>query len=318
MLDGKLSGEIDYYNKNSTNALFTIPLTDLGFGSSFLTNAASILNTGMEFSVSWKQKIDNHTSFTIGANATFNKNEVQNIGLGKALYFGSLNNGYQATATVVGQPIGSFWVYKTDGIYQNANDIASSPHLNNTVPGDFKIVDVNKDGVIDDKDRVYDGSYQPKLYGGINGSVTWKNLDFSFEVYGNFGNKVYNAEKGIRTGGNYNVEYKTAINRWEPGSNENTYPRAFNGVVPPMDYFVESGSFVRINNLTLGYTFHPKVNMAHIDRIRVYASSQNPFLFTKYTGFTPELPGNQNEAGIALNAYPISATYMMGLTIQFK
>jgi len=318
LLDGKLSGDVDYYNKNSTNALFTIPLTDLGFGSSFLTNAASILNTGMEFSLSWKQKINNHTSFTLGANATVNKNEVQNIGLGKALYFGSLNNGYQATATVVGQPIGSFWVYKTDGIYQNANEIANSPHLNNTVPGDFKIVDVNKDGVIDNNDRVYDGSYQPKLYGGFNGSVTWKNLDFSFEVYGNFGNKVYNAEKGIRTGGNYNVEYKVAINRWEPGSNENTYPRAFNGVVPPMDYFVESGTFVRVNNLTLGYTFHPKESMAHIDRIRVYASSQNPFLFTKYTGFTPELPGNQNEAGIELNAYPISATYMVGLNIQFK
>jgi TonB-linked SusC/RagA family outer membrane protein len=318
LLQGRLSGEIDYYNKKSTNALFTIPLVDIGFGSSFLTNAANILNEGMEFSLGWKGKINDHTNYSLGANATFNKNVVQNVGLGKALYFGSLNNGYQATSTVVGQPIGSFWVYKTDGIFQNANDVANYPHITNTVPGDFKIVDVNKDGKIDDNDRQFVGSYQPKVYGGFNGSVNWKKLDFSFDVYGNFGNKVYNAKKGVRTGGNYNVEYDIAINRWQPGSNENKLPRAFNGVVPPMDYFVESGSFVRVNNLTLGYTFQPKENPVHVGSIRVYASAQNPFLFTNYTGFTPELPGNQNEAGIELNVYPVSATYMVGVNIQFQ
>lgn len=318
LLQGKLSGEIDYYNKKSTNALFTIPLVDVGFGSSFLTNAANILNEGMEFSLGWKGKINDHTNYSLGANATFNKNVVQNVGLGKALYFGSLNNGYQATSTVVGQPIGSFWVYKTDGIFQNANDVANYPHITNTVPGDFKIVDVNNDGKIDDNDRQFVGSYQPKVYGGFNGSVSWKKLDFSFDVYGNFGNKVYNAKKGVRTGGNYNVEYDIAINRWQPGSNENKYPRAFNGVIPPLDYFVESGSFVRVNNLTLGYTFEPKENPVHVGSIRLYASAQNPFLFTNYTGFTPELPGNQNEAGIELNVYPVSATYMVGVNIQFK
>ncbi len=88
------------------------------------------------------------------------------------------------------------------------------------------------------------GSYQPKYYGGFNGSLSWKKIDFSFDIYGNAGNKVYNAKKGVRTGGNYNVEYDVAINRWQPGSNENQYPRAFNGVLPPLDYFLESGSFV--------------------------------------------------------------------------
>ena len=318
LLTGKLSGEIDYYQKKSTNALFTIPLVDVGFGSTFLTNAARILNEGVEISLGWNDKINEHTKYTLGGNVTFNKNLVQNVGLGKALYFGSLNNGYQATATVVGQPIGSFWVYKTAGIFQTANDVAGYPHITNAQAGDFKIVDVNNDGKIDDNDRVFVGSYQPKLYGGFNGSLTWKKFDFSFDVYGNFGNKVYNAKKGVRSGGNYNVEYDVAINRWTPGSNENKYPRAFNGVIPPLDYFVESGSFVRVNNLTLGYTFQPKSNPVHAGSIRVFGSAQNPFLFTKYTGFTPELPGNQNEAGIELNVYPVSATYMIGLNVQFK
>ncbi|MES1220033.1 MAG: SusC/RagA family TonB-linked outer membrane protein, partial [Bacteroidota bacterium] len=316
-LDKRLTGEIDYYHKNSTNALFTIPLTDLGFGSSFLTNAANIVNRGVEISLGWNGQINDHTKYTLNGNVTFNKNEVTNIGLGKALYYGSLNNGYQATATVVGQPIGSFWVYKTDGIFQTANDVASYPHITNAQPGDFKIVDINKDGVIDNNDRIYAGSYQSKLYGGINGTVDWKKFDFSFDLYGNFGNKVYNAKKGVRTGGNYNVEYDVGINRWQPGSNENENPRAFNGVVPPMDYFIESGSFVRINNITAGYTFQPN-NKLHVGSIRIYASAQNPFILTKYTGFTPELPGNQNEAGIELNIYPVSATYMLGLNIQFK
>ena len=317
MLEGKLTGEVDYYHKNSTNALFTIPLTDLGFGSTFLTNAANIVNSGLEISLGWNGKINDHTKYSLNGNVTFNKNEVTNIGLGKALYYGSLNNGYQATATVVGQPIGSFWVYKTDGIFQTASDVSNYPHITNTQPGDFKIVDVNKDGVIDNNDRVFVGSYQPKFYGGLNGTVNWKKFDFSFDIYGNFGNKVYNAKKGVRSGGNYNVEYDVAINRWQQGSNENKYPRAFNGVVPPMDYFIESGSFVRVNNLTLGYTFQPNNNI-HVGSVRIYASAQNPLIITKYTGFTPELPGNQNEAGIELNIYPISATYMVGLNIQFK
>lgn len=317
ILEGKLTGEIDYYNKLSTKALYIIPLPDLGFGANFITNAANVQNTGVEIALGWKDKINENLNYTLRANATFNKNLVKNVGIGQALDYGDLNNGYKTTRTVVGQPIGSFWVYKTNGIYQNNAEIEAEPHLDNTKPGDFRIVDMNKDGSIDFLDREFVGSYQPKIYGGFNASINWKKLDFSFDVYGNYGNKVYNAKKGVRTGGNYNVEYDIAIKRWQPGSNENVYPRAFNGVVPPLDYFVESGSFVRLNNVTLGYTVNPK-NTSHIGSFRVYASAQNPLIFTKYSGFTPELPGNQNEAGIELNVYPISATYLIGVNLQFK
>ena len=316
ILEGKLTGEIDYYHKFSTNALYTIPLVDLGFGTQFTTNAANVQNTGVEIALGWKDKVNNNLNYSLHANATFNKNLVKNVGIGKALDFGSLNNGYFATRTLVGQPIGSFWVYKTNGIYQSNTEVDGSPHLINTQAGDFRIVDTNNDGVIDNLDRVFVGSYQPKMYGGFNAAVNWKKLDFSFDVYGNFGNKLYNAKKGVRTGGNYNVEYDIAIKRWMPGSNENVYPRAFNGTVPPLDYFIESGSFVRLNNVSLGYTFKPKNR--HIESLRVYASAQNPLILTKYTGYTPELPGNQNEAGIELNIYPISATYLIGVNLQFK
>lgn len=317
-MNGKLNGEIDYYHKNATNALYTIPLVDVGFGSQFLTNAANVLNQGIEISLGWNNRINNNTKYSLRVNATFNKNVVENIGLGKALDFGSLGNGWTATRTVVGQPIGSFWVFKTNGIFQTAADVAAYPHVTNAQPGDFRIVDVNGDGVIDNLDRVFVGSYQPKVYGGFNATLNWKKFDFNLDIFGNFGNKVYNANKGVRYGGNYNVAYDIASKRWEPGSNNNTNPRAFNGVPYPTDYFVESGSFVRINNITAGYTIQP--NTKHINSVRIYASAQNPFILTKYTGFTPELPGNgnSNEAGIELNIYPISATYMLGVNIQFK
>ncbi|MEO6869335.1 MAG: SusC/RagA family TonB-linked outer membrane protein, partial [Ginsengibacter sp.] len=316
MLNGNLTGEIDYYHKLATKALYTIPLVDIGFGQNFTTNAADVLNQGMEFSLGWRKRVNENLTYSLRANATFNKNLVQNVGIGKALDFGGLNNGYTATRTLVGQPIGSFWVYKTDGIFQDYTEVNAVPHLMNAQPGDFKIVDTDNNGIIDSRDRVFVGSYQPKVYGGFNAAATWKKFDFSLDIYGNFGNKVYNAKKGVRTGGNYNVEYDIAINRWEPSIGQNKYPRAFNGVVPPMDYFVESGSFARINNATIGYSFSPKSN--HVGKIRVYGSAQNPFILTKYSGFTPELPGNQNEAGIEPNVYPISATYMIGLSVQFK
>ena len=146
MLDGNLTGEIDYYHKLATKALYTIPLVDIGFGQNFTTNAADVLNQGMEFSLGWRKRVNQNLTYSLRANATFNKNLVQNVGIGKALDFGGLNNGYTATRTLVGQPIGSFWVYKTDGIFQDYTEVNAVPHLMNAQPGDFRIVDVNKDG----------------------------------------------------------------------------------------------------------------------------------------------------------------------------
>jgi hypothetical protein len=179
-------------------------------------------------------------------------------------------------------------------------------------------VDRDKNGVIDNNDREHVGSYQPKITLGINQSFTLKNFDVSLDLYAVFGNKVYNGKKGVRYGGNYNIEYDVAINRWVPGSNNNKYPRAYNGVPYPTDYFVESGAYLKISNVSLGYNLADYIQSDHIGKFRMYVSAQNPYVFTKYTGFTPELPGNQNEAGIELNIYPVPATYMFGVQVQFK
>ncbi len=318
ILDDKLSGEIDIYNKVANDALFNIPYASLGFGNSFLTNAAQIANTGVELALQWSKKVNTNFSYNIKGNISYNKNEVRNVGLGRALNFGNLNNGSTATQTLVGQPIGSFWVYRTNGIFQTNDEINAYPHVIGTVPGSLKIVDINKDGLIDNLDREHVGSYQPVFYYGISNTITWKKIDCSIDVIGVAGNKVYNGKKGVRFGSNYNVEYNVANDRWIPGSNNNTNPGASNVTPYPTDYFIESGSFIRVNNITVGYNFSSKKINKHIDKMRVFASTQNPFIYTKYTGFTPELPGNQNEAGIELSIYPIAASYLIGVNIQFK
>ena len=317
-LDDKLTGEIDYYHKRATDALYTIRYLNVGFGNSFLTNAADVVNKGVEIALGWKKQISPSTRYSLRGNITFNHNNVEKVGLGRALNFGSLGNGWSATQTLVGQPIGSFWVFKTNGIFQTVADVNAYPHVLNAQPGDFRLVDVNNDGVIDNLDRVHVGSHQPKFYYGFNGTLNWKKFDFSLDIFGVSGNKVYNAKKGVRYGGNYNLEYDAANDRWQPGSNNNTVPRAFNGVPYPSDYFIESGSFVRINNITAGYNFEMKNHRLKINRLRIFVSANNPYIYTKYTGFTPELPGNQNEAGIELNIYPIAATYMVGINVQFQ
>jgi TonB-linked SusC/RagA family outer membrane protein len=317
MLNSRLTGEIDFYNKLATRALYTIPLPSVGFGNTLLTNAADVLNRGVEISLGWSESLKKDFRYNVRGNITFNHNEVKNIGLGKALYDGSLNNGFLATITDVGLPIGSFYVYRTNGIFQTIDEVNAGPHLPNAQPGDFRIVDTNGDKVIDDNDRQAVGSAQPKFFYGINGSVNWRRWDFALELYGSGGNYVYNAKKGVRYGGNYNIEYEVAQNRWLPGSGRNDFPRAFNGTAVPSDYFVEKADFLRVNNITVGYSFNA-TKWKLIDRLRVYASAQNPIIFTSYTGFTPEMPGSPLASGIELNIYPISAIYLVGVNLQFR
>ena len=146
----------------------------------------------------------------------------------------------------------------------------------------------------------------------------WKKFDWGLEIYGTGGNKVYNAKKGVRYGGNYNIEYDVANNRWQPGSNQNDNPRAFNGTAVPSDYFVEDGSFVRINNISMGYTLQQPNGNCLLKNYAFMPSAQNPIVFTKYTGFTPEIPGSPLASGIELNVYPVSATYLVGINLQFR
>ena len=182
----------------------------------------------------------------------------------------------------------------------------------------MKYQDVNNDGVIDNNDKIYAGSYQPKFYYGINLALNYKGFDLTSDVYGNAGNKVYNGKKAFRFENTDNIEAAYANARWQQDRPSSTDPRLITSATPASTYFVESGSFIRLNNLTLGYTL-PSTLMEKIkfQSVRVYVTSQNLFTIKKFSGFSPELPGGPLESGIELNVYPTTRTFAAGLNIGF-
>jgi TonB-linked SusC/RagA family outer membrane protein len=327
LFESKLSGEVNYYNKKVKNALIRVPIprTVGDIDGTIITNAASIQNQGVEIVLNWKEEVNDNFNYSIGLNATFNKNNVLALNGGQAILGGSIGaaQGY-TTRTDNGHPVGSFYVLKTIGVFNTdaeaagyvaANGVAIQPTAR---AGDFKYLDANEDGKIDDSDRVFAGSYQPVAYMGANFSANFKNWDFSLALYGNVGNKVYNGKKAVRVSGTDNVEKKVVYSRWTPANKSQTEPGANVGNLLASDYFVESGSFARINNLTVGYTF-PKEFLSRykISSLRLFLTSQNLFTYKKYSGFTAELPGDPTNSGIELSAYPTTRTVAAGLNIGF-
>jgi hypothetical protein len=327
LLDSKLTGEVNYYNKKVENALIRIPIprTVGDIDGTIITNAASIENKGVEVVLTWRDKINDDFSYSISGNATFNNNNVVALNGGQAIWGGSIgaSQGY-TTYTDNGQPVGSFYVLQTIGVFNSEAEVSAYVDKNGKViqptakAGEFKYLDKNEDGVIDDNDRVFAGSYQPVAYFGADINLKYKNWDFGLSLYGNAGNEVYNGKKAVRVSGTDNVEKDIVYNRWTSANRSQSEPGANVGNLPASTYFVESGTFARINNITLGYTFPASVlERIKISNLRVFVTSQNLFTYKKYSGFTAELPGDPTNSGIELSAYPTTRTIAAGLNIGF-
>ena len=323
-LENHLTGELTYYNKRTSDAL--IPINIPGIlgdpDNQLITNAADITNKGVEAALNWRSTIADNFTYNLGVNATFNRNRIANLNGGQALFAGQ----NLVTKSDNGQAAGSFYLLDAIGVYQTQDEINSSPKSTfgtaaNGGPqvGDLKYADVNGDGKIDLNDRRYFGSYQPPVYFGVNGGINIHNFDFSFVFSGNLNNKVYNAKKQARTQGTDNVEASFANNRWTATNPSNTTPRALTSSMPNSSYFLESGSYLRLTSVIVGYTFGvSSIEKAHLASLRLFLSGQNIFTSTKYTGFTPELPGGPLDAGIEATTYPTSRTLTVGLTANFK
>ncbi|GAB3315781.1 TonB-dependent receptor [Hymenobacter humi] len=321
LLDQRLTGELTYYDKRTTDALIPVNIPAI-FGdpeNQYITNAADITNRGVEAALTWRTALGGSPdwSYSLGANVTFNRNRIENLNGGQAL-FGGAN---LVTKSDNGVAAGSFFLLDAIGVYQSADEIANSPR--STVGpreiGSLKYADSNGDGVIDLLDRRYFGSYQPPVYYGINGGLNYRNVDFSFVFSGNLNNKVYNAKKQLRTSNTDNVEASFANDRWTASNPSNTNPKAMVPNMPNSTYFLESGSYLRLTNLVLGYTLPTALlERAHLGTVRVFAAAQNVFTVTNYTGFTPELAGGPLDSGIEATTYPTSRTVTLGLNVNFK
>jgi hypothetical protein len=327
LIQSKLTGEINYYDKKVENALINVPIprTVGDADGVIITNVASIQNKGVELVLSWKDDVNDNLSYSVTGNATFNDNNVIALNGGQAIFGGGIGAGQgYTTYTDNGHPVGSFYVLKTQGVFNSVAEVNAYTDDEgdliqpNAKPGDFRYLDKNEDGQIDDNDRVFVGSYQPIAYFGLTLGVNFKNWDFGLSLYGNVGNEVYNGKKAVRVDARDNVEKDVVYNRWTSSNQTQSEPRANEGNLPASDYFLESGSFLRINNLTVGYTFPSSLlQKVKISNLRVFATSQNLFTLKKYSGFTSELPGDPLNSGIELSAYPTIRTIAVGLNVGF-
>lgn len=339
-LGNRLNVEADYYNRKTSRAIFALPiLGSLGtVDDQIIGNQADIQNRGAELSVSWSDKTAAGFSYSISGNIGYNANKVLSVLLGSTpIYDGStgITNGYLATRTVEGRPIGEFWGYKTVGIFQDAADIAGSPTQSGAQAGGFKYADTNGDGVINSKDKVVLGNPNPKYTYGVNTSFSYKNFDLGLDFQGVAGVDIYNANLAYRYG-NENFTKDFVDNRWHGAGTSNTYPSVNIGSSAnsaPNSYYVSSGSYFRVRNAQLGYTLPAGIlSKWKIQKIRIYANAQNAINIFGYKGFSPEVgqtpldnaakitTTNANttlSGGMDANVYPLYATYNFGVNLTF-
>lgn len=324
---GKLTGEITYYDKKTKNALVNVSIPGiLGDPDQLsITNAASFSNKGIEVNLGWRDNINRNLSYNINGNITINRNKIIGLNQGQPLRAGGVGQQSFTTYSTNGQPIGSFYVLQALGVFQTQEEINNYKSKSGAIiqsgahPGDLKYLDKDGDGKIDQTaDRVFAGSYQPKFYYGINTGLNFTHFDLSADFFGNAGNKVYNGKKAFRYETTDNIEASYADKRWKATRPSQTDPATLPGNIPASTYFIESGSFLRLNNLTLGYTIaKTALHRAKIANVRLYLTSQNLFTATPYTGFTPELPAGVLDSGIETNAYPTTRTFAFGLNVNF-
>ena len=327
-LNDRIYGSLEYFKSTTTDLLLAVQIPSaLGF-SNALTNIGEVVNKGFEISVT-SRNLTGALNWTTDFNFSTIENEVTKLGPSgdPILSRGGAGNRH---ITKIGEPIGSYYGYQTNGIYQNQAEIDNSgivDQIASPQPGDFKWVDVNNDGFINSADRTTIGNYLPDFTYGINNRFEYNNFEFSFLLQGVEGNEVLNLTRRHMGNGeaNYN-SYSEWTNRWrseaEPGNG--LIPRANrqtgNSNNRPSNYQVEDASYLRLRNVTLAYTFPESNFNGKLDRLRLYLSGTNLFTKTDYLGFNPEVNNqddNTNVQGEDYGAYPLSSVITFGINAKF-
>lgn len=320
LFDNRLSAEIDWYNRLTYDIIAAVPIPDyVGSGAAPLVNTAKVLNTGWDITLGWRQA--GRFGWSLGAIFSPVHNEIVSLNDQKSEVFGKNIQGEFATHSVPGGPIGAFYGYKTNGVFQSEEEALASPRLENETAGDLRFVDLNGDGKIDGMDRTNLGSPIPTLTYGFNAGFDFMGFDFSADLLGVSGNQVYNAKKAARFSV-YNWEASVFEGRWTPENPSATKPRITNGGhnYRVSDYYVEDGSFIRLRNVLLGYSLPLQwIQRAQISKFRVYVSGTNLWTKQNYSGYSPEFSNADSpfEVGIDEISYPITKSFQFGLEVTF-
>ena len=342
-LDNRLLANINYFVKDTKDMLLAPPTV----GTTGRTdipdqNVGELRNQGLEIEVAYRNKGTNGFTYSIGANASFIENEVTKLFEGSFLASRSYGRPNEEIArTFVGSPIGTFYGWRADGLYGSESEINSDPNLVNDPrkeagliqPGDVRFLDLNGDGLVDSDDRTILGDPFPALTYGLNAQFGYKGFDLGLFFLGVSGVDIYNADRmqGLDASYPFNL-YADAANRWTPSNTGTDIPRATvnrdNRNFRTSDLFIEDGSFLRLKNLTVGYTFPSNItSQAGISNLRVYITGQNIFTATGYSGVDPELgypessddngQVNNLQANVDYAQYPQPRTWTFGLSVGF-
>lgn len=313
MFNDRLQLSPVYYNKTTKDMLTSIP----GIAGTVpgLQNVGEIRNRGFELSASWNDKIGEDWRYGLGANLSTIDNKVLSL----------VNKDYNIISgpsrVSEGYPIGYFYGYKVEGVYQNEDDIRFSPinSVGSVTPGDLKFADVDGNGKITDNDRTMIGNPTPDFTYGFNVNLGWKNLDLTVDMMGVYGNEIY---RNWGSSSYAQLNYRTEqLNRWHGEGTSNWEP-----LLDPSHkinqeastYFIEDGSFFRIRNIELGYNFDKRLlNRIKVQSLRLYTNVQNPKTWSRNGGYTPEVGGSAISFGIDGGGYPMPTVYTIGFNLTF-
>ncbi len=329
-LSTRLEVNADFYIKTTKDWLVQAPILSTAGTAGPMINGGDVKNTGFEFATNWRDRIG-QVNYWVGGNFAYNRNRVGSIPTEDGIIHGATgqlwNNSEEFYRAENGHPIGYYWGYKTDGIFQNQKEIEDWIAAGNGVfqskpqPGDVKYVDINHDGRITTDDRVDIGCGLPEWTFGFNLGLEWNNFDFSLVANGSAGSEIVQAYRGIDgTKNNYDAKI---LGRWTGEGTSNKIPRVTDATDNWQfsDLYVQDGDFLRISNITLGYDFAKLINYKYISRARLYFQVQNLHTFTNYDGMDPEVgastAGNSWVTGIDQGYYPRPRTFLMGVNLTF-
>ena len=329
----RLGLTFDWYQKDTKNWLVKAPIMGHYGADAPYINGGDVRNTGVELALTWNDQVNKDFYYSIGVNGAYNKNIVTRIANDEGIIHGA-GNVVQGIAEMyraqVGFPIGYFWTYKSEGVFQNQDEIdawkaaGNGTIVDNIVPGDLKFADLNHDGVINDADKTMTGDPNPDFNLGVNFSIYFKGFDFAASGYGMFGQQVFRAYRRYSDSqwNNYTTE---VFNYWHGEGTSNHYPRLVAGTnynfMNNSDIFIEDADFFRIQTVTLGYDFKRLWKNAPFGQCRLYVQAQNPFCFTKFKGLDPEVGSSSGfdgwAKGIDLGYYPQAKGLIVGLNLKF-
>ncbi|NID09201.1 SusC/RagA family TonB-linked outer membrane protein [Fibrivirga algicola] len=314
-LSNRIQFTADYYYKKTIDLLLDVAIPNSSGFASALQNVGSTQNKGIEMALN-TVNVDRKFKWRTSANITFNRNKVLNLGgdierpSGQASPSSQIQN---SGILRVGEPVGIFYGYVSDGLFQTQDQIKASGQPA-ALPGDRRYKDINGDGLLNANDRTILGYAQPKFFYGFTNNFSYKNFDLSVFFQGVQGNSILN----LNLSSEINNSVPEAKNRWTPTNTNTDVPRTpTNGRV--VDKLVEDGSFLRLRNVTFGYNLPKNVSTAaHLRSVRLYVSAQNWLTVTKYTGYDPEVSafGQDNlSIGVDRGSYPVAKTFTFGLNI---